>query len=105
MLGYTDIDVYGWDCCFLEGAHHAYGSSEPREVQTLTLRRAPEALPLVSFQTTYVWADEVEQALGHISELRVWGVDVKVHGPGMLRAALDFMDSLEEEDGQASSNS
>lgn len=98
LLGYTDIDVYGWDCCIIDGSHHAQDGSWAKPTITMNIRAAPEKPILSSFITTVEWAGEVEQALGHIKELRDWGVNVHVHGPGMLRAAIDFMSSLENSD-------
>lgn len=101
LLGYTDIDVYGWDCCFLEGAHHACEAAAPRETTKVHIRTAPDAPILREFTTTVEWANEVDQALGHIKELALWGVNVTVHGPGMVRAAIDFMNELEPSNADA----
>lgn len=99
LMGYRDLHVWGWDCCVLDGAHHAHASAPPPDLVTLDIRTSLDAPAGVPFLTTYTWAAETEQALGHIAELAQWGVTVTVHGPGMVAAALDFTRSLEAPDG------
>lgn len=81
-LGYREIDVWGWDCCFMDGLHHAgLGSVAPEE--PLTVAVGPDA---VQFETKRNWAAEAQDASKVLPVLRWTGCDIRIHGGGMVGA-------------------
>lgn len=93
-LGYRDLHVWGWDCCILDGEHHANGSALPQGLEPVEFRPDPSGPCLASFLTTPSWEHEVQQA-GHqiVPILRSNGVRVTVHGPGFVAHYLDFLEN------------
>lgn len=85
MLGFRKIHVYGFDSCLRAGEHHAY--SQPEN----------DADPLIEITvdgrtfTCATWmaqqAKEFQQVMAHI--LAPAGVELAVHGDGLIAAILD----------------
>lgn len=85
-LGARNIDVYGWDCCFAEdGAHHAAGSDLNPNNAKIDVRVGPEEWGK-EFKSTPTWCLEAQEAVNVLPLLRWAGVDVVIHGDGMVRA-------------------
>jgi hypothetical protein len=87
-LGYHRLEMYGWDCCFLNGEHHAtpqdQGAPETMAVDLLT----EDGKSLATFQTTGTWAAEITDAATMAHNLVTMGCEIVVHGPGMVGAVL-----------------
>jgi hypothetical protein len=92
-LGARRIDVWGWDCCFAEdGAHHAAGSEMNPANHTIDVRVGPE-IGGKEFKSTPTWCLEAQEAVNILPLLRWAGVDVVIHGDGMVRAiASEYAD-------------
>lgn len=90
-LGYRFIDTWGWDCSFGEdGSHHAAMGELGVTPEQVTVRVGAETWG-EHFRTTPTWGYEAEQAVNTLSILRWAGCEVKIHGPGMVRAmAMEF---------------
>lgn len=87
-LGFRSIDVWGWDCCFGEdGRHHAGDGEMGVTAGVIDIRVGPEEMD-ARFRTTPTWALEAQEAVGILPLLRWAGVDVTVHGLGLVRARL-----------------
>ena len=54
-LGFRDLHVWGWDCCYVDGASHASGQGHKEEHRPLTIGDR-------TFDTTTVWAKEMLEA-------------------------------------------
>lgn len=82
MLGYRRFEVYGWDGCYMRDKDHAVPQFYERDkANDVTLRVGWWR----KFLTSPTWALEAQQAvhlLGHAT------YPVKVHGRGMIGAAL-----------------
>jgi hypothetical protein len=93
-LGFRTVDVWGWDCCFGEnGAHHAAYSELGSTAQTVDVRVGGDDWGK-HFKTTPTWALEAKEAVQILTLLRWAGVDVKIHGDGMVRAiAAEFAEA------------
>ncbi len=92
-LGYSDVHVWGWDCCVLDGQDHASGGSLNGEVRELQFRPDRYGPILASFLTTNGLAYEAQQAGLLIQALRWYGITVTVHGPGLVAHYLNFLES------------
>lgn len=85
-LGARSIDVWGWDCCFADdGAHHAATGEINLNASVIDVRVGPEDGG-VEFKTTPTWCLEAQEAVNILPLLRWAGVDVVIHGAGMVRA-------------------
>lgn len=96
-MGFWDLHFYGWDCCVLDGQHHASRvgalSGDHRELQ---FRPAEDGPVLASFATTDGLVYEAQQAVEIVIPLlRRFGVRVTVHGPGLVAHYLNFNPSGE----------
>lgn len=80
-LGYRDIDVYGWDCCYIDGLDHALPQIHQGDNVTVEVGER-------KFLTTGTWALEAQEAVLQLSDA---DMRVKVHGPGMCAAILDAL--------------
>ncbi len=92
-MGARSLDVWGWDCAFADdGAHHAGTGEMGSTASTVTVRVGTGDWGK-EFKTTPTWAFEAQDAI-HVLPLLKWaGVDVKIHGPGMVRAiAQEYAD-------------
>lgn len=87
-LGYSRIEIWGWDLCVLDGRSHAHGAITPETHRFEIGPDVGEALAV--FETTPTWEAEAYQAVNLIKSLRVAGVRVKVHGPGLLATGLSL---------------
>ncbi len=98
-LGFSDLHIWGWDCCAIDGQHHSHGSALPTgmALRTLEHRTEPGGPTLRTFTTTNTWAYEAQQAVFAVDEMRRFGCSVTVYGDGLVRHTLDFHASLPQE--------
>lgn len=81
-LGWRRLNVYGWDACFgTDGAHHASGEGAPPMPDTVDIEVGPR-----HFTTTATWGAEAQDAVNIIPVLEWCGVEVNIHGDGMIAA-------------------
>lgn len=88
---YTDFEYYGWDGCFLGDRHHASDDS-PYAGDTLEVVYGGTIVgdTIVGgekFHTTKSWMAETHDALQFFQLVRYFGIEVTIHGRGMLRCA------------------
>lgn len=88
-LGFTDFDIYGWDCCFDSDASHAGDGSPVGE--TIALNYGGEILgdDVIggrNFPTTPTWIAESNAAGQFFQLARYFDLRVTIHGDGMIRA-------------------
>lgn len=80
LLGYADMNVWGWDGCYIDGKDHAVlQPHDPTNDVTVTF---PDER---TFNTTHTWAAEAQDA---VNQMQVAGYRVNVHGNGMIKAML-----------------
>lgn len=79
MMGYRDITVYGWDCCYIDGKDHAVPQGHiGNDIEMDVGDKA--------FVTTTTWACEAQDAAHYMALLP--GIRLRVEGPGMVGAIL-----------------
>ena len=93
QVGFRHFEIHGWDCCYGEdGNHHAFGGlRHPTDTDTqLNIGgEMTETGPIggTTYNTNHTWCLEIQDA---IQQLHHADYTVKVHGPGMMKAALEF---------------
>lgn len=89
MVGYLRMDLFGVDCCFLNGQHHAYAQPENDRDRPFPFRIHPTGHPerAAVFQCA-PW--HVKQFEGLIQAIKINGQHfmLNVHGDGLLAYAL-----------------
>lgn len=86
-LGYNDIHVWGWDCALINGQDHA-GENRLDHSKFRPINVGDP--PVRQFTTSNAWAAEAVYATSLIRMLTPLGINVTVHGDGLLRATLDY---------------
>jgi hypothetical protein len=85
LAGHLRFDLFGIDCCWMDGAHHAYAQAENDSDQRLTIKVGPEDDPTQAraFQCA-PW--HLKQAEDFLQFIRVCGDQflLTVHGDGLL---------------------
>jgi hypothetical protein len=79
LLGFSRYETFGWDGCFIGGAHHATGQEQTTPILTNDVGER-------RYFTTANWLYEAEVAE---NALITWPRDVRVNGPGMFGAILE----------------
>ena len=99
MMGFHRFEVYGWDCCYLDGEHHASAQPEPEQPIDFTIEHhGPDAVAALyqSHQALYdrhfkvcgAWIAELNDARIQANNYRVMGYTLNVHGPGAVASLL-----------------
>lgn len=98
-LGYTDFEYWGWDGCFLDGAHHASHAADWSTVPVLHMNyggmvQDGEVIGGQTFATTRTWAAEAKGAEQFFQLADYFDISIKIHGGGMFeRARQAIMDA------------
>lgn len=88
FLGFHRFEMYGWDCCYLDGEHHATGQPHTDEFdQTVELRNETGEL-MRAFRTTGSWMAELQDASIQAANFAAMGYEMVVHGDGAVGAIL-----------------
>lgn len=95
-LGYLRFDLFGVDCCWMDGAHHAYDQPENNRDKRIPfrVRQAGREEPSRVFQCA-PW--HVKQLEDFLQEIRINQTRflLNVHGDGLLAYALrDLADDM-----------
>lgn len=89
VLGYSRFHLFGIDCCWLDGQHHAFPQVENERERRVAITIAPEADPMArrTFQCA-PW--HVKQLDDLLQLVRYFGQHflLEVHGRGVLAATL-----------------
>lgn len=88
FMGFTHIDVYGWDGCIIDGQMHAIPQDTHTDFVTVHLPEGQQ------FNTTRPWAAEGQDA---VNQLSCADYTVSVHGPGYFGALLRHFGLIEHE--------
>lgn len=88
-LGFHRFEMYGWDCCYLDGKHHASDQPAPlaEHNQPVHLRNQ-SGETLAEFATTGSWMAEAADAAISAANFKAMGLMWVVHGPGLVGAIL-----------------
>lgn len=88
-LGYHRFEMYGWDCCYIDGEHHASRQPAPlaEHNQPVELRRADGEV-VRRFETTGSWMCEAADAEISAANFKAVGLQMVVHGEGMVGSIL-----------------
>lgn len=88
-LGFNRFEMCGWDCCYIDGKHHAskQGAPLPEHNQSVELRnQAGETIR--RFETTGGWMAETQDASISASNFKAMGLQWIVHGDGFVGHVL-----------------
>lgn len=81
-LGWRRLNIYGWDACFSDdGAHHGSGEGHAPMPETVDIEVGER-----HFTTCATWGAEAHDAMNIIPVMEWCGVEVHVHGDGMIAA-------------------
>lgn len=80
LLGYFDMNVWGWDGCYIDGRDHALG--QPHDTTNDITVTFPDNR---AFATTHSWAAEAQDA---VNQMQVADYRVNVAGDGMIKAMI-----------------
>lgn len=81
MMGYRDINVYGWDACFVGQIDHAIPQEHTAERVYMNIGER-------IFETTPAWAHEVSCAVNMLLSAKWAKMRIKIYGPGMVGEML-----------------
>jgi hypothetical protein len=88
--GFTDLDYYGFDACYLYDEHHAGDARLPGPTDiTLNFGGQIVGEEIVggrTFETNHTWAAEAEFAQQYFQLARYLDTNVTIHGDGMMAA-------------------
>lgn len=87
FMGYHRFEMYGWDCCYLDGQHHATEQPEPEGRMPFEIHDETGAT-LHSFDINGSWAAELSDACVQAHNYQAMGYEIVVHGPGAVGALL-----------------
>jgi hypothetical protein len=79
VLGYHQLETWGWDGCYLAGRDHA--ASQPHHADDITIHLGPKR----QFASTKSWAAEAQEA---VRLFQGTPRHVKIRGGGMIGAIL-----------------
>lgn len=80
-LGWRRFEFWGWDCCLLDGQHHAVPIGElPDQIECKIGER--------TFATRHAWACEAEEAA---FMLQIVDYEYEIMGDGMVKAYMEDM--------------
>lgn len=82
-LGWRRFEVWGWDGCYLDGQDHASPQTHARD-NDVTVEIGDRL-----FKSTGTWAAEAKDAAHQLSIFDWFGIEVIIHGDGMIRAFVD----------------
>lgn len=77
-IGYRNLDVWGWDCCYSGDRHHAADQEHFGDRQTVTIDGE-------KFETSATWIAECHDA---VRRLGMIDARIHIHGSGMMVAAM-----------------
>jgi hypothetical protein len=88
LMGFHRFEMYGWDCCYIDGQHHA--SDQPEPEMPIDFRIADEETDATmhEFRITGAWAAELNDAVTQAHNFSAMGYELIVHGPGAVGALL-----------------
>jgi hypothetical protein len=88
LLGYHRFEMYGWDGCYIDGRDHASAQPHsPEHDQRVSLVNAAGDI-VQTYSTTGSWMAEAHDAAIQAANFRAMGLEMVVHGPGMIGAIL-----------------
>lgn len=87
LMGFHDFQMHGWDCCRLDGEHHATLQPDAGERIDYEMQN-PDGSLAHSFELTGAWLAELSDAQKQAYNMRVMGYSMDVHGSGAVAATL-----------------
>lgn len=83
-MGWRDFDVWGWDCCYVDGEDHAV--PQAHEAERVTVEAAGQI-----FDTTNTWIHEAQSAAQILPILEYVGATVNIRGRSLVTAARNAL--------------
>ena len=97
--GYHRFEHYGWDCCYVDGKHHANTQPEPDQLQDLEfIIQDEQGQTLGTFPTNGSWLAELHDAAIQAFNLKVLGYQLVVHGTNAVASLLKLKGLAETPD-------
>lgn len=87
-LGWRKFEVWGWDCCYRNGRHHAGEQAHAGDDRWLEVGDR-------KFHTTTTWAAEAQDALIVLAMLEWLGCEITIQGDSMVEAIRRFRGDAE----------
>jgi hypothetical protein len=84
-FGFTDLHVWGWDGCYLDGEHHA-GNERVPNATDVTIEFPGGR----TFETTHSWAMEADFAQQLFQLFDYFDIGLTIHGNGMMAAMKEI---------------
>ena len=78
--GFTRFEHYGWDCCYVDGEHHASRQPEPTAEQMPFAIQTEDGTELYRCDLNGSWLAELRDAGLQAYNLTVMGHEIVVHG-------------------------
>lgn len=88
FMGYHRFEMFGWDCCYLDGEHHASTQPEPENQLDFSIEDEHSHEELHRFKITGSWAAELNDAVIQAHNFQAMGYEIAVHGPGAVATLL-----------------
>ena len=88
MMGFHRFEMYGWDCCYLDGEHHASAQPKPEGEMPFEIQDEQTGDVLHRFDIVPAWAAELNDACIQAHNFKAMGYEINVHGPGAVGALL-----------------
>ena len=95
MLGFRKIEVFGWDSCLRDNAHHAYNQPENDGGPVFDIKVGGRTFRCNPWMV--VQANELDKLVRHIWS-HVDGLDIEVHGDGLIAHMFNHAASLAEKE-------
>ena len=82
------FETYGWDCCYLDGQHHASTQPEPEGKLPFEIQDAETGQVMHTFEVCGSWVAELNDSCIQAHNYKAMGYELIVHGPGAVGALL-----------------
>lgn len=97
--GYHRFEHYGWDCCYVDGKHHASEQPEPDQGNNLDFSiQTEDGTILYTWPTNGSWVAELHDAGIQAHNLAVQGYKLVVHGTHAVARLLSIKGLAEAPD-------
>ncbi len=97
FMGYHKFEMFGWDCCYLDGQHHASAQPEPEQPipfviedwsNEMIVGRYYGTVKDIVFDVCGSWVAELHDACVQAHNYQAMGYEIAVHGPGAVATLL-----------------
>jgi len=87
ILGFRNIEIFGWDSCLRDGQHHAYEQAENDRDHVVDIAIGGRAFKCHPWMV--VQANEVPRLIRHVLG-KIEGFNLEVRGDGLIAHMLKY---------------